>query len=124
MVLFYMALFHKVVYRKVPNMVVVPLVVFRLVQNMVVVPLVVFPLDLVRNMVVVPLVVFPLDLVQSMVLVQNEVDVLLLVVVRNEYNDELLILFDDGVVDMVGMEVFASILVPIEEFPYMVLFHN
>ena len=59
-----------------------------------------------------------------MVVVQNEEDVLLLVEVRNVYNDELLILFDDGVVGMVGMEAFASILDPIEEVPYMVLFHN
>jgi hypothetical protein len=56
-----------------------------------------------------------------MVVVQNEEDVLLLVEVQNVYNDELLILFDERVV---GMEVFASILVPIEEVPYMVLFHN
>jgi hypothetical protein len=65
-----------------------------------------------------------------MVVVQNEEDVLLLVEVRNVYNDELLILFDVGVVGMVGMVdkvgkvVFASILVPIVEVPYMVLFHN
>jgi hypothetical protein len=89
---------------------------------MVVVPLVAFPLVLVRNMVVVPLVVFPLVLVRNMVVVQNEEDVLLLVEVRNVYNDELLILFE--VVGMVDMEVFARILVPIVEVPYMVLFHN
>ena len=71
---------------------------------------------------VVSLVVFPL--VRKMVVVQNEEDVLLLVEVQNVYNDELLILFDDGVVGMVGMVVFASILVPIVEVPYMVLFHN
>ena len=65
-----------------------------------------------------------------MVVVQNEEDVLLLVEVRNVYNDELLILFDVGVVGMVdkvgkvGKVVFASILVPIVEVPYMVLFHN
>ena len=104
----------------VRKMVVAPLVVFPLVRKMVVVPLVVFPL--VQSMVVVPLVVFPL--VQSMVVVQNEEDILLLVEVRNVYNDELLILFDDEVVGMVDMVVFASILAPIVEVPYMVLFHN
>ena len=65
--------------------------------------------------------------VYPLVLVQNEEDDLLLVEVRNVYNDELLILFDDVVVGMVGkvgMVVVANILVPIVEVPYMVLFHN
>jgi hypothetical protein len=52
------------------------------------------------------MVVFPLVLVQSMV-VQNVEENLLLVEVRNEYNDVLLILLDVVVVgmedDMVGM---------------------
>ena len=88
----------------VQSMVVYPLV---LVQNMVV-----YPLVLVRNMVV-----YPLVEVQNMV-------VFPLVGVRNVYNDELLILFDDVEVGKVGMVVVASILVPIVEVPYMVLFHN
>ena len=62
--------------------------------------------------------------VYPLVLVQNEEDDLLLVEVRNVYNDELLILFDDVEVGKVGMVVVASILVPIVEVPYMVLFHN
>ena len=92
----------------------------------------VVPFVLLQNIVVVPLIplqsmnLFPLVMVQSMevfllVVVQNEGEVLLLGEVQNVYNDELLALSDDGVVDNMD---FASILVTIVEVPYIILYHN
>jgi len=68
------------------------------------------------------MVVFQMVVVQRMGDVPLVEDNIPLVVDQNEYNDELLILLDDVVVDMGGMKIAPSIQVQIVVVPCMIVY--